>query len=102
MSADTAHLMAAGLFLLPALVWSILAYHFWEIIRARPALRNPAILSRRGVVLVASGIWSSRWTRPMGSLRCACETTVTTALTHAAKRVSTAAASSKKACRLSW
>ena len=57
MSADTAHLMAAGLFLLPALVWSILAYHFWEIIRARPALRHPALLSLRGVVLVAVVVW---------------------------------------------
>jgi signal transduction histidine kinase len=57
MSADTAHLMAAGLFLLPALVWSILAYHFWEIIRVRPALRHPAILSLRGVVLVAVVVW---------------------------------------------
>jgi signal transduction histidine kinase len=57
MSADTAHLMAAGLFLLPALVWSILAYHFWEIVRARPALRHPALLSLRGVVLVAVVVW---------------------------------------------
>src|SRR5262245_5437934 len=57
MSADTAHLMAAGLFLLPALVWSILAYHFWEIILARPALRHPALLSLRAVVLVAVVVW---------------------------------------------
>jgi signal transduction histidine kinase len=57
MSADTAHLLAAGFFLLPALVWSILAYHFWEIIRARPLLRHPALLSLQGVVLMAVVVW---------------------------------------------
>jgi signal transduction histidine kinase len=57
MSADTGHLLAAGLFLLPALVWSILAYNFWQIVWARRLLRHPAILSLQAMALVAVVVW---------------------------------------------
>src|SRR5262249_51906234 len=60
MSAGTAHLTAAGLFLLLALVWSVLAERFWQlarIARQRPSLRYPAWLSLPPVVLLALVAW---------------------------------------------